>query len=503
MDLDFLDEKNEFLVIGLVGAVGSRLQSLSNILKSLLINNFNYQVEEIRISEEFLERISNKNHGTKFERYTDLMDVGNNLRKKYNNHYLALKAVELISNKRKESKNKRIVFIINSLKHDLEIKVLREIYGKNFYQISLYESPSIRMDVLINDIGMNPQQAKELMDRDESEANDYRQHTRDAFHLADYFIKFDNKTNEHIKNSCLRFLELIFGNPYITPTFNEFSMYMAYTSSLKSADLSRQVGAVLAKDRNIISTGANDIPRFGGGQYWPEYNEENGKIYDIENGRDYKVGHDSNQIEKQKIIDELFNSIVNEFPTIFNKDNNEHSRNMSKLNDLIGRSSLKDITEYGRVVHAEMDAILACGRTNNSTKDSSIFVTTFPCHNCAKHIVSAGIKEVFFIEPYPKSKALELWSDSMILKSAKNERVDNKLMFIPFVGVGPRSFLNLFSMSQGVYREVKRKVKGEGKIFKESDLKKELKLTTNVFSLNEIEEYIKRKIKDMENSGHY
>ena len=278
-------------------------------------------------------------------------------------------------------------------------------------------------------------------------------------------------------------------------------MYMAYTSSLKSADLSRQVGAVLTKDRNIISTGANDIPRFGGGQYWPEYNEENGEIYDIENGRDYKVGHDSNQIEKKKIIDELFNSIVNEFPSIFNGDNNEHSKNMSRLNELIGKSSLKDITEYGRVVHAEMDAILACGRTNNSTKDSSIFVTTFPCHNCAKHIVSAGIKEVFFIEPYPKSKALELWSDSMMLKSAKNDGLDKKLMFIPFVGVGPRSFLNLFSMSQGVYREVKRKDKG--KIFKEIDLEKELKLTTNVFSLNEIEEYIKRKIKDMEDKGHY
>lgn len=53
MDLDFLNEKNEFLVIGLVGAVGSRLQSLSNILKSLLINEFEYQTEEIRISEEF------------------------------------------------------------------------------------------------------------------------------------------------------------------------------------------------------------------------------------------------------------------------------------------------------------------------------------------------------------------------------------------------------------------------------------------------------------------
>ena len=158
MDLDFLNEKNEFLVIGLVGAVGSRLQSLSNILKSLLINEFEYQAEEIRISEEFLEKISNKNHDSKFERYTDLMDVGNGLRRKYNNHYLALKAVELIANKRKASNNKKIVFIINSLKHDLEIKVLREIYGKNFYQISLYESPSIRMDVLVNDIGMNPHQ---------------------------------------------------------------------------------------------------------------------------------------------------------------------------------------------------------------------------------------------------------------------------------------------------------------------------------------------------------
>lgn len=50
-----------------------------------------------------------------------------------------------------------------------------------------------------------------------------------------------------------------------------------YLSSLRSADLSRQVGAVISKDRNIISTGANDIPKFGGGQYWPEFDEETGK----------------------------------------------------------------------------------------------------------------------------------------------------------------------------------------------------------------------------------
>lgn len=238
MDLNFLNEKNEFLVIGLVGAVGSRLKSLSNILNSLLVHEFEYEVREIRISQEFLR--SDKQYENNFDRYTDLMDIGNSLRKKYDNSFLSLKTIELISTKRK--KHKKIAFIVNSLKHDAEIKVLREIYGKNFYQISLYESPLIRKDVLINDIGMTPEQANELIRRDEGETNDYGQHTRDAFHLADYFIKFDNKTNEHIKNSCLRFLSLIFGDPYITPTFNEFAMYMAYTSSLKSADLSTSRG---------------------------------------------------------------------------------------------------------------------------------------------------------------------------------------------------------------------------------------------------------------------
>lgn len=54
MKPDSLNEKNEFLVIGLVGAVGSRLKPLSNILNSILIDEFNYKVEEIHISKEFL-----------------------------------------------------------------------------------------------------------------------------------------------------------------------------------------------------------------------------------------------------------------------------------------------------------------------------------------------------------------------------------------------------------------------------------------------------------------
>ena len=215
MESNLLTEKNEFLVIGLVGAVGSRLKSLSNILNSLLTSEFNYTVEELRVSKEFLETEQSISYSSQSERYTNLMDKGNELREQFGSEYLALKIVHSISNRRRNntvSDTKRKAFIINSLKHDSEIKTLREVYGKNFFQISLYESSTVRKDVLVNDIGMSPIQAEDLMKRDEGEENDYGQHTRDAFHLADYFIKFDNKTNTHIKNSCKRFLSLIFSS---------------------------------------------------------------------------------------------------------------------------------------------------------------------------------------------------------------------------------------------------------------------------------------------------
>jgi deoxycytidylate deaminase len=41
-------------------------------------------------------------------------------------------------------------------------------------------------------------------------------------------------------------------------------MFMAFSSALRSADLSRQVGAVIAKNGDLIASGANDVPKFGG-----------------------------------------------------------------------------------------------------------------------------------------------------------------------------------------------------------------------------------------------
>jgi deoxycytidylate deaminase len=60
---------------------------------------------------------------------------------------------------------------------------------------------------------------------------------------------------------------------------------------------------------------------------------------------------------------------------------------------LVG-SRIMDVTEYGRVVHAEMLAVCDAARLGNSIKGTILYVTTFPCHNCTKHILASGIKRV-------------------------------------------------------------------------------------------------------------
>lgn len=103
-----------------------------------------------------------------------------------------------------------------------------------------------------------------------------------------------------------------------------------------------------------------------------------------------------------------------------------------------------------------MDAILSASRQGISTKGTILYVTTFPCHNCARHIVAAGVDEVQFIEPYLKSRALPLHNDVIITdrknwkppsllerESDRNEQ-PSQVLFCPFVGVAPRFYRRAF-----------------------------------------------------------
>lgn len=59
-------------------------------------------------------------------------------------------------------------------------------------------------------------------------------------------------------------------------------------------------------------------------------------------------------------------------------------------------------------LHAEKGVIAECAKRGLSTRDSSIYVTIFPCEDCARMIVASGMSELFFLEGYSVLNAQEV-----------------------------------------------------------------------------------------------
>ena len=432
------------LIIALVGAVGTEMYEVINVLTDRL-KIVGYTTHEIHVSKQVIPKLSAVNvEGLgEAERITKLMDAGDDAREKSGDSGILASGIasEIAALRSTDGKAlKRTAFIVNSLKHPDEVLRLRQIYPRGFYLIGVHPDEHVR-STSMKGKGVSDDDIARLVERDQDEHLPFGQRVNDTFHLSDFFVRLDNDSLK-LKKSIWRIFDILFGDPYKTPTFDEFAMFLAFTASLRSADLSRQVGAVVAKGDEILGTGANDCPRFGGGLYWPQLNPETHEIEDKADGRDYKRGEDSNKIEQRKIIEGILEKAT------------AQGIDAAKLREALEKSRIRDLTEYGRVVHAEMEAMLSCARNNVSTREAHLFCTTFPCHNCAKHIIAAGITRVVFIEPYQKSKAVEFHTDSISVgfKPAKET-----VHFEPFVGVGPRRFFDLFSVRLGAGYPLKRK----------------------------------------------
>ena len=445
-------DKDSELVLGLITTVGTDIDDVINDITNQL-KFFNYKTEVINVSNDIISQFdtSDKQEFTsEYERIKYYMDLGNKVRKDLGDSSILMKGVSRNIYLKREidatgqpQPRKRTAYIIKSIKHPDEVEFLRNTYGDGFHLIGITSSRERRIKYLVERKGICEKEANELLDRDENEDIKQGQHTRDAFQHSDYFIGI-TEDKDLTYNSVSRLIDLLFGDPFISPSFDEYAMFMAYASSLRSADLSRQIGAVIAKNNEILSMGANDCPKVGGGLYWPILGEH-GKYEDEIDGRDYMRGEDSNKIEQNKII----NSILKAFEL------DESPENIAKLKN----TGIGDLTEYGRVVHGEMEALLSCARNNISCRDATLYATTFPCHNCAKHIIAAGIKRVVYIEPYPKSKAFQFYTAEI---SAKRD--DKKVSFEAFTGVGPQRFTDLFAISSTRWYARKRKDKQGKKI---------------------------------------
>lgn len=134
-------------------------------------------------------------------------------------------------------------------------------------------------------------------------------------------------------------------------SWDEFFMGVAQLAAKRSRDTNTQVGACIVKDKKIISTGYNGMPRTCDDCGLP-------------------TGRDGNFLA----------------------------------------------TKYPYTVHAEMNAILNAPSTDLT--DCTLYVTHFPCCECAKAILQTGISKIVYLENKHPKDDIYIAADVMFALSA-------------------------------------------------------------------------------------
>jgi deoxycytidylate deaminase len=431
------------LVIALCGPIGSPLHKVAEAFQKALKKDFGYEpCVVLRLSDLIQKHGGEAPKSPAYERTKALISMGDELRQKHGAGILAELAVNEIVLERQKYKEatksqgfkpRRICHIIDSIKNQEELELLRLVYRDMVYFVGVYSPLPARVRALESN-GMKINQIYELIDQDSGEEFDHGQTVRDTFPNADCFLRIDTDTDTQINTRVERFLNLILGTKVITPTPAETAMYFAASAGGNSACLSRQVGAALTDCNDIVmSVGWNDVPKAFGNLYMSDPKNDPNSDKD-RRCWNLKGGVCFNDEEKAKISDLIVEELISE--KLISEDNRE-----SALRKISGNGKLKSLIEFSRSVHAEMHAIINAGQFSRSgLVGGKMYVTTYPCHSCARHIVAAGIQEVYYIEPYRKSLATKLHADAI----TEDESETSKVRILPYDGIAPARYLKLF-----------------------------------------------------------
>jgi deoxycytidylate deaminase len=456
------------LVIALCGPIGSPLHETARQIKNTLAE-FNYQTEIVRLSD--LIRLNAKkvdlqvDTSSEFHKIQSLIKIGDALRENYGNDVLAKLAIAKIGADRTHRygvfedvaaesekaaslkiQGQRICHVIDSIKNSAELDLLRLIYGEALFAVGVFSPLELRVANLAQPGKLQTSEIEQLIDTDSGEEFGHGQSVRNTFPQCDFFLRVDypvvgpseakavGQLNERIR----RFFDLIFRTVVITPTAEETAMYAATSAARNSACLSRQVGAaVTSSTGELLAVGWNDVPQSGGG------------LYGASPLSSWTIGHENptdqrcfaqvgsrcrNDEEKgsiaRKVVESLVQGGVLE-PAVIDK----------AVQTILGDTRVKDLIEFSRAVHAEMHAILGASRVaGDRVLRGKIFVTTYPCHSCARHLVAAGISEVHYIEPYRKSLATRLHEDALTESTIAHGKVQVR----QYDGIAPRRFIEMF-----------------------------------------------------------
>ena len=81
-------------------------------------------------------------------------------------------------------------------------------------------------------------------------------------------------------------------------------------------------------------------------------------------------------------------------------------------------------TKYAYVVHAEPNAIL---NSNSQTRNCTLYVTLFPCNECAKLVIQSGIKEIVYMDDKYNGTESDIASKKMLDAAGIKYRKMNKI----------------------------------------------------------------------------
>lgn len=453
----------EELIFAICAPIGSLREQVIQEMEYILINKFKYEVRKLKLSDYIKKYCTQREteKGGETKPYTYLMNKilgGDELRKRSGPQVLAELAIKDINLSRyeqrggmlelkpiEELKSRRLCFIIDSIKNKEELELLRELYKDIFYFFSIFSPLGERKKNLVNK-GLSNPEIDTIIETDQYENNDHGQNVRNTFVEGDFFIRVSSENENQLRDKISRYLDIIFESQIITPTPNEIAMYEAQSAAGNSACLSRQVGAAITNEKGeIISRGWNDVPKYGGNLY----NE--GDLFD---NRCKQWGYCSNDRSKDTLSDDILEGILKNEYVIENllggKRIDKEDEIYKTIKKIVRKSTkVKDLIEFSRAVHAEMHAIIIGSQLAGSKMiGGKLFCTTYPCHNCARHLVVAGIKEIYYIEPYIKSLSITLHNDTLTEEEDEKEEGKKKVKLLMYDGVAPRRYLEFFLITR-------------------------------------------------------
>lgn len=242
---------NKRILIGLTGSFASGCSELRKTLKE------RYDFDSFKLSGEVREEA--KRRGLDPDKREVLQALGNALREKHGNNYLAIKAMEKVDATDAEK------IVLHGIRNIGEINELRK--RPNFYLVAVDSSEDTRWE-RVKEFYDNNRKLFENHDRtDKNQGIPHGQQVQKCVENADIlFLNNDQYPNEikmrdELEERFNNYIGLITGEKPRNPSIIETMMTAASSLSLQSHCIKRKVGAVLCDNSGyVVSAGYNEVP---------------------------------------------------------------------------------------------------------------------------------------------------------------------------------------------------------------------------------------------------